>query len=87
MNGFQPRSLFLNGLVALTAMATLAASLSAHAEVTVEDLTGTAISGVGPYYQDVADAIRRASVKDMNGRWRIWKRPRKRCRVWRRPKS
>ena len=37
------------------------------AELTVEDLTGSAISGVGPYYQDVEEAIRRFSKKDYQG--------------------
>ncbi len=39
----------------------------AAAELTVEELTGNAISGVGPYYQDVEDAIRRFGKKDYGG--------------------
>jgi len=36
----------------------------ARGEMTVEKLTGTAITGVGPYYQDVADAIRQFGAKN-----------------------
>jgi tetratricopeptide (TPR) repeat protein len=37
---------------------------AARGEMTVEKLTGTAITGVGPYYQDVADAIRQFGAKN-----------------------
>src|SRR6187200_1101213 len=36
----------------------------ARGEMTVEKLTGTAITGVGPYYLDVADAIRQFGAKN-----------------------
>jgi tetratricopeptide (TPR) repeat protein len=37
---------------------------AAQAEMTVEKLVGTAITGVGPYYQDIADAIRQFGAKN-----------------------
>ena len=37
---------------------------AARADLTVDSLTSTAISGVGPYYQDVSDAIRLFGVED-----------------------
>jgi superkiller protein 3 len=38
-----------------------------RADSTVEGLTGNAVSGVGPYYQDVEDALRKFSKKDYSG--------------------
>ncbi len=58
------RFLIVQALVAAAAMAGLR---PAAADLTVEDLTGHAITGVGPYYQDVEDAIRRFAKKDYGG--------------------
>ncbi len=39
-------------------------SSPAYAELSAEDLTANAITGVGPYYQDVVDAIRQFTAGD-----------------------
>src|SRR5882724_9187979 len=38
----------------------------AWGELTVENLVGTAIAGVGPFYQDVDDAIKEFSKNDFD---------------------
>ncbi|MBI3838442.1 MAG: tetratricopeptide repeat protein [Planctomycetia bacterium] len=50
--------------LAFTVAAIVGTSSQVRADLTVENLTGTAISGIGPYYQDVADAIRLFATKD-----------------------
>jgi tetratricopeptide (TPR) repeat protein len=47
--------------------ALLAVGTPARGELTVPDLTGTAVAGVGPYYQDVADAIKKFGAGDYRG--------------------
>jgi tetratricopeptide (TPR) repeat protein len=51
------------GILVVACLA-LGVGSAARGEMTVEKLTGTAITGVGPYYQDVADAIRQFSAKN-----------------------
>jgi tetratricopeptide (TPR) repeat protein len=48
------------GVLAIVA----SAGTLARAELTVNDLTGTAVQGVGPFYQDVNDAIRAFAARD-----------------------
>ena len=43
------------------------AAQPAHAALTVEDLTATSVTSVGPYYQDVADAIKDFSTGNYSG--------------------
>jgi predicted Zn-dependent protease len=57
----------LGGSLAVAIATLTGLAHSARAEPTVESLTGNAISGVGPYYQDVEDAIRRFADKDYAG--------------------
>ncbi len=56
------RRLSLGWLAA--ALAALSTTLSAAADVRVEDLTGSAVASVGPYYQDVSEAIAAFSSGD-----------------------
>jgi hypothetical protein len=38
-----------------------------RAQVTVESLTGSAVTEVGPHYQDIEDAIKRFFSRDVEG--------------------
>ena len=51
-------------LIGALAISCVGLGSAAQAEMTVEKLIGTAITGVGPYYQDVADAIRQFGAKN-----------------------
>lgn len=48
-------------------IAIVAVAMPAMAQVTVESLTSSAVSEVGPYYQDVEDAINRFLSRDIDG--------------------
>jgi predicted Zn-dependent protease len=48
-------------------MVVLVCPALSHAQVTVETLTGSAVNEVGPYYQDVEDAINRFFSRDIEG--------------------
>jgi tetratricopeptide (TPR) repeat protein len=54
-------------ILAFSIASFLGMSRPAWAELTVESLTGTAISGVGPYIQDVSDAIAKFQNRDYAG--------------------
>ena len=60
--GRLPVGLSVLGFLLLTACALIR---PAHAQYKVEDLTGTAVSEVGPYYQDVEDAIKAFRARNM----------------------
>ena len=53
--------------LALTMGLTFVGSRPVCAELTVENLTGTAVTGVGPFQQDVSDAIRKFAARDYAG--------------------
>ncbi|HEV3137682.1 MAG TPA: hypothetical protein VGZ26_07250 [Pirellulales bacterium] len=50
--------------LSITLAALLWTSSQVWADLTVEALTGSAVAGVGPYYQDVADAIQEFGNRD-----------------------
>jgi tetratricopeptide (TPR) repeat protein len=54
-------------ILAFSIATILGMSRPAWAELTVESLTGAAISGVGPYIQDVSDAIAKFQNRDYAG--------------------
>ncbi len=54
-------------ILVFTIAAVLAVSRPAWAELTVESLTGTAVSGIGAYIQDVTDAISKFQNRDYAG--------------------
>ncbi len=54
-------------LIGALAISWIGVTSAAGADMTVEKLVGTAITGVGPYYQDIADAIRLFGAKDYAG--------------------
>jgi tetratricopeptide (TPR) repeat protein len=53
--------------LAIALMAWLGASSGVRADLTAEALTGTSVTGVGPYYQDVVDAIQQFGTRDFAG--------------------
>lgn len=50
---------------------------TAQAELTVEKLVSNAVPGVGPYFQDVADAIRKFGSRDYDGAFKNLENARK----------
>jgi len=57
--------------VAVSLVVAAAAARPARAELTVENLVSTAVQGVGPYFQDVADAIRKFAARDYDGAFKL----------------
>ncbi len=60
---FNERRALAGRWLGVLAIMTFAGTL-ARAELTVKDLTGTAVPGIGPFYQDVTDAIRAFAARD-----------------------
>ncbi len=74
-------------LMALTVMVLIGATGRAQGELTVEALAAPSVSGVGPYYQDLEDAIKSFAGGDYNAAYERLQMPENRRRVWRPPRS
>lgn len=66
-----------NVVALLTLVLSIGAARTARAELTVEKLVSNAVPGVGPYFQDVADAIRKFAARDYDGAFKNLENARK----------